>query len=224
MTAVNENNRVKIKGVIVSELRFSHKTCGKSFFSCSLAVCRKSGIKDILPLLIPEDLLETERDYKGSPVQIEGQFRSFRRIEECKNKLLLFIFVTAISFPDDDRSTQRMNQVYLDGYVCRDPVFRKTPLGRNITDLFISVCRPFEKTDYIPCIAWNKAAKKASTLRVSSRVCITGRIQSRDYMKRLDDKKMVKKTTYEVSINRLDCRDQNIDISPVSCYDICRLK
>lgn len=170
-------------------------------------VQRLSDSSDILPLMISERLIDVTADYKGCFVAVNGQFRSYNRHEERKNKLVLSVFAREIFFVDEMEESAKTNQVYLDGYLCKEPIYRKTPLGREIADLLIAVNRPYGKSDYIPCICWGRNARYASNFKVGERCGIWGRIQSRDYVKKVDEEHAEKKVAYEVSVSKLEIYD-----------------
>ena len=199
-----ENNQVTMMGEIVSAFQFSHEVFGEGFYMVELAVSRLSNYSDYIPLMVSERLIDTEQDYTGQFIRISGQFRSYNRHEEKKNRLVLSVFVRELEFLDEIDENEKTNQIFLDGYICKPPVYRKTPLGREIADLLIAVNRPYGKSDYIPCICWGRNARYASAFAVGGHVLIWGRIQSREYMKRLSETEMEKRTAYEVSVSKLE--------------------
>ena len=154
--------------------------------------------------MISERLLDVTADYTGELICINGQFRSYNRHEERKNKLVLSVFAREVIFIDDLEESSKTNQIYLDGYICKEPIYRKTPLGREIADLLLAVNRPYGKSDYIPCICWGRNARFASTFHVGERCAVWGRIQSREYMKKLDEEHVERRTAYEVSVVRME--------------------
>jgi single-stranded DNA-binding protein len=143
-------------------------------------------------------------DYRGSLVVINGQFRSYNRHEEHKNKLVLSVFAREVEFVSEIGETIKTNQIFLDGYVCKEPIYRKTPLGREIADLLLAVNRPYGKSDYIPCICWGRNARYASNFQVGERCLVWGRIQSREYMKKIGEEELEKRVAYEVSVSKLE--------------------
>ena len=173
-----------------------------------VAVRRLSGQEDILPLMVSERLLDVRRDYSGGTMEAIGQFRSYNRHEGVKNRLVLSVFVREIHFMEKFTDYTKTNQIFLDGYICKAPVYRKTPLGREIADLLLAVNRPYGKSDYIPCIAWGRNARFASGFEVGTRVRVWGRVQSREYTKKLSETECEKRVAYEVSISKLECGDQ----------------
>lgn len=206
---VIENNQVTIMGTIVSGFTFSHEIYGEGFYMVDIEVARLSDSADIIPLMISERLIDVENDYKGSRVSVSGQFRSYNRHEEKKNKLILSVFAREIEFVDEIAESCKTNQIFLDGYICKEPVYRKTPLGREIADLLLAVNRPYGKSDYIPCICWGRNARFASSFEVGARCVVWGRIQSREYMKKLNDEQLERRVAYEVSVSKLElCEDE----------------
>jgi len=148
-----------------------------------------------------------DEDYKGYKIAVTGQFRSYNRHEEKKNRLILSVFAREVEFINEIEESSKSNQIYLDGFICKEPIYRKTPLGREIADLLIAVNRPYGKSDYIPCICWGRNARFASNFTVGSRCAIWGRIQSREYMKKLSEEEAVKRVAYEVSVSKLELMD-----------------
>lgn len=201
---VIENNQVVIMGEVVSDFVFSHEIFGEGFYMVDVNVPRLSDSSDVIPLMVSERLIDVEEDYKGLNIMVQGQFRSYNRHEERKNRLVLSVFAREIEFVDETPESAKTNQIYLDGYICKEPIYRKTPLGREIADLLIAVNRPYGKSDYIPCICWGRNARFASNFSVGTRCEIWGRIQSREYMKRLSDEDAEKRIAYEVSVSKLE--------------------
>jgi hypothetical protein len=201
---VIENNQVAIMGEIVSDFTFSHEIFGEGFYMVDISVDRLSESTDIIPVMMSERLLDVNEDYKGAKISIVGQFRSYNRHEERKNKLVLSVFAREIEFVDEIGENAKTNQIFLDGYICKPPIYRKTPLGREIADLLLAVNRPYGKSDYIPCICWGRNARFASGFEVGSRCAIWGRIQSREYMKKLSEEEMERRIAYEVSVSKLE--------------------
>ena len=201
---VIENNQVSIIGKVVSGFTFSHEVFGEGFYMVELSVKRLSDSSDRIPVMISERLIDVAQDYQGEYIQVEGQFRSYNRHEEKKNRLVLSVFAREVSFVEEADDKVRSNQIFLDGFVCKPTVYRKTPLGREIADMLIAVNRPYGKSDYSPCICWGRNARFASGFEVGSRVQIWGRIQSREYMKRLEGELTERRTAYEVSISKLE--------------------
>jgi len=199
-----ENNKVTVIGKVVSGFTFSHEVFGEGFYVVDLEVSRLSEQSDIIPLMVSERLLNVDEDYIGATVEALGQFRSYNRHEGAKNRLVLSVFVREINFIEEFTDYTKTNQIFLDGYICKVPIYRKTPLGREIADILLAVNRPYGKSDYIPCIAWGRNARYAAGFEVGSRVRIWGRVQSREYTKKLNDNECEKRTAYEVSISKLE--------------------
>ncbi len=205
---VIENNQVVIMGEIVSDFVFSHEIFGEGFYMVDVNVPRLSDSNDIIPLMVSERLINVENDYKGLSIMVQGQFRSYNRHEERKNRLVLSVFAREIEFVDETPESSKTNQIYLDGYICKEPIYRKTPLGREIADLLLAVNRPYGKSDYIPCICWGRNARFASNFTVGTRCEIWGRIQSREYMKRISEEDAEKRIAYEVSVSKLELSEE----------------
>lgn len=201
---VIENNQVVIMGEIVSDFQFSHEIFGEGFYMIDVKVPRLSESSDIIPLMVSERLIDVEEDYKGLNITVQGQFRSYNRHEERKNRLVLSVFAREIEFVDETPESSKTNQIYLDGYICKEPIYRKTPLGREIADLLLAVNRPYGKSDYIPCICWGRNARFASSFTVGTRCEIWGRIQSREYIKKISEEDAQKRVAYEVSVSKLE--------------------
>ena len=199
-----ENNKVTVIGTIVSGFTFSHAVFGEGFYLVDLLVNRLSEQADIIPLMISERLIDVTKDYQGCTMEASGQFRSYNRHEEKKNRLVLSVFARELSFVEEEDDSVKSNQIYLDGYICKPPVYRKTPLGREIADLLIAVNRPYGKSDYIPCICWGRNARYASAFEVGGHVLIWGRIQSREYVKKLSETETEKRVAYEVSVSKVE--------------------
>lgn len=202
-----ENNKVTVIGTIVSEFTFSHAVYGEGFYVVDLSVNRLSEQADIIPLLVSDRLIDVTRDFRGCTIEATGQFRSYNRHEGAKNRLVLSVFVREVNFMEEFTDYTKTNQIFLDGYICKEPIYRKTPLGREIADLLVAVNRPYGKSDYIPCISWGRNARFASSFTVGTRVMIWGRVQSREYTKKLTETECEKRTAYEVSVSKLECVD-----------------
>lgn len=201
---VIENNKVSITGEIVSDFRYSHQVYGEGFYIVDVAVSRLSELADIVPLMVSERLVDVTQSYIGRIVEASGQFRSYNRHEETRNRLVLSIFVREWEFLEENLESGKTNQIFLDGFICKEPIYRKTPLGREIADLLIAVNRPYGKSDYIPCIAWGRNARYASSFEVGGRIQIWGRVQSREYVKRINEEEIEKHIAYEVSVSKLE--------------------
>ncbi|MCI5900012.1 MAG: single-stranded DNA-binding protein [Firmicutes bacterium] len=199
-----ENNQVSMTGEIASPFTFSHEVFGEGFYMVDILVKRLSDSSDRIPVMISERLIDVTQNYEGEFVQVTGQFRSYNRHEEKRNRLVLSVFAREVSFVEEENDKAKTNQIFLDGYICKTPVYRKTPLGREIADMLIAVNRPYGKSDYIPCICWGRNARFASGFEVGGHVQIWGRIQSREYVKKLEGEVTQKRIAYEVSVSKLD--------------------
>lgn len=203
-----ENNQVTIMGQVATGFSFSHEVFGEGFYMVEVLVKRLSNSDDRIPLMISERLIDVTQDYTGEYIVAHGQFRSYNRHEEQKNRLVLSVFVREVSFVEEEPDGAKTNSILLDGYICKEPIYRKTPLGREIADLLLAVNRPYGKSDYIPCICWGRNARYASGFEVGEHVQVLGRIQSREYVKKLSETEMEKRTAYEVSVSKLECLDE----------------
>lgn len=206
-----QNNRVFLKGTVASEARFSHEVYGEGFYEMDVVVKRLSGQEDILPITISERLIESNGITKGAELCAVGQFRSYNKLIDGKSKLMLTVFVREIV---KDSGARNPNNIVLSGYICKPPVYRTTPFAREISDVLIAVNRAYNKSDYIPCIAWGRNAKFVKNLAVGERIALAGRIQSREYTKKISETETKIMTAYEVSICKLAAKD-NVD-----CFDL----
>ena len=204
MESLLENNKVNIIGKFVSGFTSSLEVAGEVVYRVDVAVKRLSGQTDVIPLMIPERLIDMQRDYRGCDMETIGQFCSYNRHEGIKKRLILFVSVQEINFVDEFTDCRKNNQILLDGYLCKNPIYRKTPLGREIVDLLLAVNQPSGKSDYIPCIAWGRNARFASEFKVGTRLRVWGRIQSREYVKRLSENECENRVAYEVSASGLE--------------------
>jgi len=206
---VIENNRVCIIGEVISGFQFSHEVFGEGFYVVDVSVNRLSAMADVVPLMISERLIDITKDFTGLTIEAIGQFRSYNRHEGTRNRLVLSIFVREFEFVDAAPEEQvKSNQIYLDGYICKPPIYRKTPLGREIADILIAVNRPYGKSDYIPCIAWGRNARYAASLEVGAHMLVWGRVQSREYTKKVSEEDLEKRIAYEVSVSKLELVDR----------------
>ncbi len=203
-----ENNQVTIMGEIASEFLFSHEVFGEGFYMVDILVKRLSSSDDIIPLMVSERLIDVNQDYRGEYIEACGQFRSYNKHDEQKNRLVLSVFVREILFVEEELDGTKSNVILLDGYICKSPVYRKTPLGREIADLLLAVNRPYGKSDYIPCICWGRNARFASGFEVGDHVQVLGRIQSREYVKKISETESEKRVAYEVSVSKLECLEE----------------
>ena len=199
-----DNNYVEVCGEVVSDFTFSHEVFGEGFYILDILVKRLSDSYDVIPLMISERLIDVNKDYHGVCVYVKGQFRSYNRHEEGKNRLILYVFVKELEFVNGESEKLDINQFFLDGHICKAPVYRKTPLGREIADILLAVNRLYGKSDYIPCICWGRNARWASCIEVGNRIAICGRIQSREYQKEISETEIENRTAYEVSVFKME--------------------
>ncbi|MGL6105242.1 single-stranded DNA-binding protein [Romboutsia sp.] len=211
ITVKDDTNVVNLRGELDSELEFSHEIFGEQFYNTKIKINRLSNSYDILPITVSDRLLQ-EVDFENNKfVKIVGQLRSYNKSINNKNRLVLTIFVRELKVIDEDEDNKDPNSIFLDGYICKNPVYRKTPLGREITDLLVAINRPYNKSDYIPSIVWGRNAKFAKNLNVGDRIQIWGRVQSREYEKKSEDGEATKKVAYEVSISKIKKNIENIE-------------
>lgn len=221
---VIENNQVTVMGEIISGFTYSHEIFGEGFYMVDVKVQRLSESFDVIPVMVSERLMDVSADYSGRLICVNGQFRSYNRHEERKNRLVLSVFAREVEFLEEVEESSKTNQIYLDGYICKEPIYRKTPLGREIADLLLAVNRPYGKSDYIPCICWGRNARYANHFRVGERCAIWGRIQSREYMKKIDEAHVEKRVAFEVSVSKLELMDvdeNGTDREPVQGTAFC---
>ena len=204
------NNQVTIAGKVVSEFAYSHTVYGEDFYTVDIEVSRLSNSNDIIPVMVSERILDVHEDYRGYVLHANGQFRSYNRHEETRNRLVLSVFAREVAIMEPEEDEQDPNHIFLDGYVCKKPVYRKTPLGREIADVLLAVNRPYGKSD--PCICWGRNARYADQFEVGTHVQIWGRIQSREYQKKIGEDEYEKRTAYEVSVSKLEYRSDDEEI------------
>ncbi len=197
------NNRAEVIGSVLDEPVFSHEIYGEKFYIFTLAVPRLSGTSDNVKVMISERLMQEVMVTKGTVVEVEGQFRSYNSYENGDNRLILTVFAKDIRYADSDEE-KNPNSLYLNGFICKAPVYRTTPFGREITDLLLAVNRSYNKSDYIPVIAWGRNARYCKNINVGDNIKIWGRIQSRIYQKHISEDEIVEKTAYEVSVSRME--------------------
>lgn len=198
----DNNNILQLKGKIVQTPTYSHSVLGEGFFETALEVKRLSTEVDILPVTISERLIS---DIKvGDEIAIKGQFRSYNKLEDMHSKLMLTVFVREII---DASALNVSNNINLVGYICKEPIYRTTPFGREIADVLLAVNRAYNKSDYLPCIAWGRNARFVKDLQVGEKLEICGRVQSRNYQKKTGDD-VVTKTAYEISINTINIAEE----------------
>jgi single-stranded DNA-binding protein len=206
-----ENNMVTISGKVVSNVEFSHEVYGEGFYYFMLDVPRLSDSNDRIPVTISERLASKDRLEIGTVIEVEGQFRSYNSYNNEGNRLLLTVFARDITFLEDEKKIKNPNQIYLNGYICKKPIYRTTPFGREITDILLAVNRPYNKSDYIPCIAWGRNARFSENRTVGDNIKVWGRIQSRTYQKKLESGDILTKVAYEVSISKMEIAGHEMD-------------
>ena len=211
ITNYTENNYLSLVGEIISEKTFSHEIYGESFYLFNLSIPRLSGNSDIIPITISERLIANFDLSIGKKIVVEGQFRSYNSYENERNRLVLTVFAKDIieykEEPEEDKENVS-NEVALTGYICKKPIYRQTPFGREIADILLAVNRAYNKSDYIPCIAWGRNARFCENMEVGTEVKVIGRVQSRTYEKKYEDGRVEQKVAYEVSIGSLEVIDK----------------
>jgi single-stranded DNA-binding protein len=211
------NNKIYLEGRVMSGLEFSHEMYGEGFYTFQLEVQRLSDSKDVLSITISERLL-TGIDFRpGVDVTVEGQLRSYNKFVDGSNRLILTVFARNIE-PCLERS-KNPNQIFLDGYICKLPVYRTTPFGREISDMLLAVNRAYNKSDYIPTIAWGRNSRFCQSLSVGDNIRIWGRLQSREYQKKVSDEEFIKKVAYEVSISKMEKVNKDMTLLTSSYED-----
>ena len=215
ITNYTENNYLVLIGNIISEKTFSHEIYGESFYLFNLEVPRLSGNEDVIPITISERLIANFDLSIGKKVVIEGQFRSYNSYENERNRLVLTVFAKDImeykEESEENKKEKVSNEVVLNGYICKKPIYRQTPFGREIADILLAVNRAYNKSDYIPCIAWGRNARFCENMEVGTEVKIVGRVQSRTYEKKFEDGRVEQRVAYEVSIGSLEVIDKKDD-------------
>ena len=216
-----ENNYLTLVGKVTGEKKFSHEIYGERFYTFNLSIPRLSGNADIIPITISERLLEDDTLVEGKKLLIKGQFRSYNSYENERNRLILTVFAKDLQeIEEDSEETENdivrkdiiTNEVVLIGYICKKPIYRQTPFGREISDLLLAVNRAYNKSDYIPCIAWGRNARFCQNLEVGSQVKIVGRVQSRTYEKKHEDGTVENRIAYEVSVGSLEVMEEKEEI------------
>lgn len=196
-----QRNTVELRGEVCSRFEYSHEVFGEGFYTAAINVKRLSNVCDIIPIVVSERIIDVRENLIGCVVSISGQFRSHNLREE-KIRLALSVFVHEIE-KIEDRNSNDVNSIYLEGYICKTPIYRETPLGRKITDALIAVNRSYGKADYIPCVCWGRNARFAGEFQIGTKISVSGRIQSRIYTKKLLDGMEEKRTAYEVSVSKV---------------------
>lgn len=205
----SQNNYIILSGQIASDFTYSHQVYGEAFYSFMLCSKRLSDTYDTLPITISERLLIDIEAKTGQFVTITGQLRSYNNYSEGKTHLILTVFAKDITI--NEEKTKDINNIQLNGFICKAPVYRTTPFGREIADILLAVNRAYNKSDYIPIICWGRNARFSSNLEIGSNITITGRMQSRCYQKKLSEDKVIERTAYEVSVSKIELISNNID-------------
>ena len=198
-----ENNIITLTGTVETEAAYSHSVLDEKFYTFMLRVPRLSQNDDILPVTIAEHQLDSMLIKEGNKIKVKGQLRSYNKYTSLKTRLILTVFAKGIApaYADD---TENPNEIFINGFICKAPIYRRTPFGREITDLIVAVNRAFNRSDYIPAIAWGKNAVFSENLEVGSNVMLWGRLQSRNYNKRISEDETEQRTAYELSITKIE--------------------
>ncbi len=197
------NNRAEVIGIVEDGLIFNHEIYGEKFYTFTLGIPRLSGINDNIRIMVSDRLLSDFSFEPGDIIEVNGQFRSYNSYENGENRLILTVFAKDIGRPDEAEN-KNPNSLFLNGFICKEPVYRTTPFGREITDMLLAVNRTYNKSDYIPVIAWGRNARYCKNFAVGDHIKVWGRIQSRTYQKRISEDETIEKTAYEVSVNKLE--------------------
>lgn len=197
------SNNVVVRGTVVGEPEFSHKAYGKKIYKMFIGVERKSGVEDRVPVLVPEHLWDVNTDLRGEYVKVTGRYHTEKKKEDGKNRVLQFVFAKTICVEQKREFVKGENRFFLSGSVCKQPVYKKTPLGREICEVLLVVHRAYGKFDYIPCIFWGRNARDMANKQVGDQIRLEGRIQSRNYEKKYEDTVEIR-TAYEISVARYE--------------------
>jgi len=220
-TNYSDNNHLVLVGKVTSEKRFSHEIYGERFYIYDLEVPRLSDTSDFIPITISERIIDEKKMQIGNKIIVKGQFRSYNSYENERNKLILTVFVKDIIFEDEIEVKMQedemlkanvSNEVILTGYICKKPIYRQTPFGREIADILLAVNRAYNKSDYIPSIAWGRTARFCQNLETGTEVKVVGRVQSRNYEKKHEDGTVEQRIAYEVSISSLEVLNEKENI------------
>ncbi len=196
-------NQITVRGELLALPEFSHENYGKRFFRFYLEVRRLSGTSDILPVIAQEELLKEVDPCGGEMLTVTGQIRSHNHRENGNRRLMIFVFASSILAEDG----QPINELHIEGAICREPTYRRTPLGREICDVMLAVPRAFRRADYLPCIAWGRTAQELSGCHTRDRIAIHGRLQSRIYTKQTETGQE-ERTAYEISALTADILEE----------------
>lgn len=200
-------NQAIVAGEVISDFQFSHEIFGEGFYRLRIKVKRLSDAFDEIPLLISDRLVDVNQSYIGKKLEAKGQFRSYNKHENERNHLILSLFVRELEWIDSYEN-HKPNYIMLDGYICKEPIYRMTPLGREICDILLAVNRAYGKSDYIPCICWGRNARFAGNLEIGSHIQVLGRIQSRKYQKKMGENEVICRIAYEISVNKLEIKEE----------------
>ncbi|MGN1223442.1 MAG: single-stranded DNA-binding protein [Christensenellales bacterium] len=211
------NNNVELWGKVASEIKYSHTVIDEKFYEFTLEVPRLSESSDLIPVTISEKLFTNDDLKLNTIIALAGQFRSYNKLVEDKSKLMLTVFVRELTKLD---TTKNPNIITLKGFLCKEPVFRTTPFKREISDILLAVNRAYNKSDYIPCIAWGRNARFVKNLPVGTKLEIEGRIQSREYQKKISEEEVLNKTAYEISISKINV----LQDEKITTYELNKLK
>lgn len=203
MENYTENNHAQVVGRVEDELKLSHEIYGEKFYVFTLGIPRLSGTNDNVKIMVSDRLLADMELAKGDLIEVSGQFRSYNDYENGDNRLVLTVFAKDIHRCEEDKG-KNPNSLYLNGFICKEPVYRTTPFGREITDLLLAVNRSYNKSDYIPVIAWGRNARYCKNINIGDNIKVWGRIQSRIYQKHISEEEVIEKTAYEVSVSRME--------------------
>ena len=215
-----ENNYLTLVGKVTGEKKFSHEIYGEKFYVFNLEIARLSGNADIIPITVSERIITDEMLMQGKQLLVKGQFRSYNSYDNEKNRLILTVFAKDVVEVEENNEEEEnemakkdtvTNEVVLVGYICKKPIYRQTPFGREIADILLAVNRAYSKSDYIPCIAWGRTARFCENMEVGTEVKLVGRVQSRQYEKKHEDGTVENKVAYEVSVGSLEVVNQKDD-------------
>ncbi|MCL2321123.1 MAG: single-stranded DNA-binding protein [Oscillospiraceae bacterium] len=216
------NNKIYLEGKVNSELTLSHEMYGEGFYIFEMEVPRLSDAKDDLFITVSERLLNNLDLKIGTEVVVEGQLRSYNKFVEGSNRLILTVFARNINYCTE--KSKNPNQIFLDGYICKEPIYRQTPFGREIADMLVAVNRSYNKSDYIPTIAWGRNSRFCQTLKIGDNIRVWGRLQSREYQKKVSESEFINKVAYEVSISKMEKANkecsQDAENSEISALEI----
>lgn len=213
------NNTLTLTGKVVEEPRYSHEVYGEGFYETTLSVMRLSDQVDELPITISERLLSEFNIIVGDTITVEGQFRSYNKIENEKSRLMLTVFVREV-LPTTEGNTDNPNQIEITGYICKPPIYRTTPFKREICDVLLAVNRAYNKSDYIPCIMWGRNARYIKTMPIGAKLSIVGRVQSRKYQKITDTGEIHERVAYEVSVSKVACEVEESSVGDMSAESV----